>query len=163
MKLTTIIDERIEEVIIIITLALMVALIFSQIGLRAFSLGSLTWGGELSRYLHILQVWIGASLAIRKGEHIRVTFFTNLFSGKIKMAIDLLAIISWFAFALFIAIEGTSFVSGIFDSRQTSPSMGIAMWIPYLAIPLGGLLMSIRLIQQMVFIIKKQPQDKELV
>lgn len=163
MKLTTFFDKKVEEVILVITLVLMVALIFSQVSLRALSIGSLTFGDELSRYLHILQVWIGASLAIRKGEHIRITFFVNLFSGRMKMALDLLAIISWFAFALFIAVEGTSFINGIFHSGQTSPSMGIPMWIPYISIPLGGLLMSIRLIQQIFLIVKNQPEDKELV
>lgn len=165
MKLTKLLDEKIEEMFLVFTLVIMVVLIFSQAAFRSLSFGSLTWGEELTRYLHIWQIWIGASLAVRKGEHIRVTFFRNIFPEKGRMAIDLLAAVCWFGFALFIAVEGTSFVSGIFDAGQKTPSMGILMGIPYLAIPIGGVLMSIRLIQQIFFIIKGNgmPEEQELV
>lgn len=33
------------------------------------------------------------------------------------------------------------------ELEQTSPAMGIPMWIPYLAMPLGSALMALRFVQ----------------
>ncbi|SFE56828.1 TRAP transporter small permease [Alteribacillus iranensis] len=156
------IDERGEEVFLVLTMAAMVALIAFQSVSRYLLGNSLAWGTELAIYLHIWQIWLGASLGIKKQEHIRVDVFVKLFPPKIKMVLDLIALLVWFGFALFLAIQGTIFINSISGSGQTSPTLDIAMWIPYIAIPLAGVLMAIRLIQQMYGIVKNGPDIKEV-
>jgi|SRR5699024_9784050 len=127
---------------------LIILLVFVQAASR-FAFGvSLSWGSELAVYLHILQVWVGASLAVRTGENVRIEVFVNLFSSRIKFLFDLLALLIWFGFALFLAIAGTMFVYEIFESAQRTPTMRILLGIPYLAVPLGGALMTLRLVEQ---------------
>lgn len=155
-----ILDERIEEFFLVISMVVMVFLIFLQSASRYITGNSFSWGTELVIYLHIWQIWIGASLGIRKGEHVRVDAFLNLFKGKINLILNLLALIAWFIFAIFLATEGTKFVSNLMNTGQTSASLGAPMWLVYTVIPLGGILMCIRLIQQ-IYLLFKQP-DKEL-
>src|SRR5699024_8773918 len=117
---------------------------------RFFLGGGLSWGEELARYIHIWQVWLGSSLLIKNDEHIKITFAVNLFPAKIKKYINILASICFFILVVFISFKGTAFILQILESGQKSPSMGVLMSVPYLAIPLGGLLMSIRLIQNII-------------
>src|SRR5690625_2243624 len=85
-----------EEILIVISMVLILLLIFSQ-ALFRYLLGSgFVWGEELARYLHIAQVWVGASLAVKTGGHIRVTFFRDLFKTNTKKYIDLLSTLLFF-------------------------------------------------------------------
>lgn len=153
MDLKNLFDKRIEEFIIVLTMALIVLLLFMQATFRFFLGFSYSWGAELAQYLHIWQIWIGASLAIRLQSHISVDVFVKLFPYGIQKMFKFIAIICWFVFALFLAIVGTQYVLDIMSSGQVSASLQIPMWIPYLVIPIGGVLMVIRLIQQFYLVL----------
>src|SRR5699024_5431214 len=143
MNVKELFDKRIEEFILVLTMAIMVLIMSIQSTSRYFIGTSFSWGSELSQYLHIWQIWIGASLAtlVQKILHVIAIFF-------------------WFVFAAFLAYEGSKYVFFVvMDSGQTSPSLHVPMWIPYLAIPIGGLLMVIRLIQQLYYLFTS---DKDL-
>jgi C4-dicarboxylate transporter DctQ subunit len=153
-------DEKLEEVFLVLTMVVMVVLIFVQVISRYVFEASLSWSEELARYVHIWQIWIGASFAIRKREHIKVEAFKKLFNETGQKVIELISIILWFALAVFLAIAGTDLVATIFSRGQNSPAMQMPMWMVYSAIPLGGLLMSIRLIQQLYFLFKPEKQQQ---
>ncbi|WP_134701212.1 TRAP transporter small permease [Ammoniphilus sp. YIM 78166] len=152
MSIRKLLDEKLEEGFLVFTMVLMVILIFSQVISRYIIGSSLSWSEELARYIHIWQVWIGASYAVRKSAHIKVEAFKKIFNEKIQKIIDLFALLAWFGLSLFLAIQGTQMVMKMLERGQTSPAMEIPMWILFSAIPLGGLLMSIRLIQQVIWL-----------
>lgn len=153
MKLSTIYGKA-EEIFLVISMLMIVLLIFGQAFSRYFLGSGIVWGEELARYLHVGQVWLGSSLVVREGGHIRVTFMRDLFSQRVRKYIDITASIIFFALTTFIAISGTKFIMQLFETGQKSPSMGVLLAIPYMVIPLGGLLMSIRLIQQIIKLYK---------
>ncbi|MGE5700964.1 MAG: TRAP transporter small permease [Clostridia bacterium] len=156
MTVKRLLDEKLEEWFLVATMVVMVVLIFTQVISRYVFESSISWSEELARYVHIWQIWIGASFAIRKREHIKVEAFKNMFNEKGRKVIDLIAILLWFALSVFLAVAGTELVSTIFSRGQSSPAMQMPMWAIYSAIPLGGLLMSIRLIQQIYFLFKPE-------
>src|SRR5690625_3743947 len=84
---------------------------------------SFSWGSELAQYLHIWQIWIGASLAVRMHSHIKVDVFINLFSSKTKKYLNLIAILCWFFFAGFLVFVGSKYVSEVIYRGQVSPSL----------------------------------------
>lgn len=161
MSFKNIFDKKLEEVFLVVSLFVMVLLMFTQSVSRYAFGNSFIWGSELAQYLHVWQIWIGASLAVRMQSHIRVDVFINLFPKTVKKYLDLIGTIAWFIFALFLAYEGTKYVMDMQASGQTSPSLKIGMWIPYLAIPIGGTLMSIRLIQQSYLILTNKIDEKK--
>lgn len=152
--------RKFEEIFLVSTMVVILLLIFSQATFRYFLGSGLIWGEELARYVHIAQIWIGGSLAIKTGGHIRVTFFRDLFKTKGRKIIDLLATLLFFIFMVFIAVKGTEFIFHLIETGQKAPSMGILMAIPYTVVPLGGLLMAIRLIQQFRSILKGELLDE---
>lgn len=154
--------QRFEESLLILSMVLILVLIFSQALFRYLFGSGLVWGEELARYVHIAQVWLGASLAIKTGGHIRVTFFRDLFTTRIKKVLDIIATILFFGFMVFIAYKGTFFILQLIETGQKAPSMGILMAIPYTVVPIGGFLMGIRLIQQLIGIFKGDLLEEEI-
>ena len=78
---------RIEEILLVFSLVLMVALIFGQvIGRYVFS-SAPSWTEEMARYIHIFQVWIGASYAVKLRQHIRVEAFITRFHGVFRQVL----------------------------------------------------------------------------
>ncbi|MER2009213.1 MAG: TRAP transporter small permease [Psychrobacillus sp.] len=157
---------RIEEIMLVLSLGLMVALIFGQvIGRYVFS-SAPSWTEEMARYIHIFQVWIGASYAVKLRQHIRVEAFITRFHGVFRQVLEILSIIIWFVMALFLAVFGTELVLSSINHGQLAPAMQIPIWIPYLAIPLGGIGMAIRLVIQVKEVIQgnyDKPKDEEIM
>lgn len=141
--------ERFEEFFLVASLVIMVLLIFGQVVGRKVFESAPSWTEEMARYIHIFQVWIGASYAVKKRQHIRVEAFITRFKGLPRKILETISIAIWFAIALFLAIFGTQLVIESISYGQVTPAMQLPMWIPFLAIPLGGAGMSIRLIQQL--------------
>lgn len=154
--------SKFEEIFLVATLALMVVLIFGQVVGRYIFQSAPSWTEELARYLHIYQVWIGASYAVKIREHIKIDAFINLFQGITRKIIDSIALIIWFSLALFLAIFGTALIMDTMNFGQVSPAIQIPMWIPMAALPLGTIGMSIRLIQQFILVWKNNnPKESE--
>lgn len=141
---------KLEEHFLVFTLAAMVVLIFGQFVGRYFFSSAPIWTEEAARYIHIFQVWIGASYAVKIGEHIRVTAFIDLFSGTVRRMFEYISTILWFLFSLFLGVFGTKLVIDSFTYSQVSPAIQFPFWILFLSIPLGGFGMAVRLIQQLV-------------
>ncbi|MGM0854954.1 MAG: TRAP transporter small permease [Bacillota bacterium] len=144
--------EYLEEMILVLTLAIMVALIFAQVVGRYVFSSAPSWTEEMARYIHIFQVWIGASYAVKKRQHIRIEAFIDLFRGTSRKILETVALIIWFGLAVFLAFYGTQLVLASFQNGQITPAMQIPMWLPFLAIPIGGAGMVLRLVQQFIMI-----------
>ena len=70
--------------------------------MRTVFKNSLTWSEELSRYIFIWQIWLGASTALKYNEHIRVTLiYSFMKSEKLKAVIGLAPILSGFILRLY--------------------------------------------------------------
>lgn len=146
-------DEKIEEWLLVAALVFIVFIVCAQVIFRYVFNFSLSWSEEISRYVLIWIAWVSASYAVRTKSHIRVEVIKNLFSSGVQKGIELIVLFLWFLFALFLAVEGTSLVLRIQTMGQVSPSNEIPMWIIYLAVPIGGTLMCLRVIQQAIFIL----------
>ncbi|MFC7320023.1 TRAP transporter small permease [Halobacillus campisalis] len=143
-----------EKGILVSTLVLMVVLIFGQVVGRYIFQSAPSWTEEIARYLHIFQVWVGASYAVKLREHIRVDAFITLFHGLVRKILESISVILWFSLVLFLAIFGTALVMDTISYGQRSPAMQIPMWIPMVAVPIGSLGMAIRLVFQLIEIWK---------
>jgi C4-dicarboxylate transporter, DctQ subunit len=141
-----------EEIFLVMTLVVMVVLIFGQVVGRYVFSNAPSWTEELARYVHIFQVWVGASYAVKLRAHIRVEAFITMFTGIPRKILETISIVIWFGLALFLAYFGTELVLNSIRNGQVTPAMQLPMWIAFIAVPLGGLGMAIRLIQQLVLV-----------
>ena len=68
---------------------------------------------------------------------------------------DIASTLIWFVLIVLVAVFGTQLVLATLQYGQVSPATQIPMWVVYLAVPLGSVSMAVRLIQQLVVIIRK--------
>src|SRR5699024_5885989 len=61
--------EKIEKVILAVTVGIMVLIIAYQVIMRYIFAHANSWSEELARYLFIYDVMIGAAIAIRRNSH----------------------------------------------------------------------------------------------
>ncbi|WP_231514862.1 TRAP transporter large permease [Oceanobacillus salinisoli] len=159
------IDLRFEEVLIVVGFAIFILLINLQVinryVLPFIEIGNITtWTEEISRYIFIFVSFLGASLAIKKRENIRVNILVDRFPEHIRNAIDAANSLFMLYFSYLMVMYGFDLVAFQFETNQSTPAMGIPMAIPYSAIPIGFLFMGIRLIQTLIEDVKGMtPKD----
>ena len=142
--------KNFEEVLLVISLCSMVLLVFWQT-LSRFTTGSTpSWTQELAQFIQVYFVYLGASYAIKKNAHMRLTFLINKFPKKINHILEINSDLFFIVFCALLLWFGTIIAVRIYQFNQVSASMRIPMFIPYLAVPLGGGLMIIRLVQNIL-------------
>lgn len=159
MKVLKFIDEQFEKWFLIVSLIVMVLVTFMQIVLRWFNAATV-WAEEFSRYVMLYQVWVGASYAVHEDAHIRITALIGKLSGGRRRGMDLVVLTLWLLFALWLTVEGCVLVGKIAAMGQVSSAMRIPMTIPYASVPIGGALMTIRLVQKIAERLRNT-QDEE--
>ena len=152
------IEKNFEKWFLIISLVAMVLIIFMQVVLRWFDAATV-WAEELARYIMLYQVWIGAAYAVREDAHIRITALIGKLTGKKRKVSETVVLTLWLIFALWLTVEGILLVKEISIMGQVSSAMRIPMTSPYASVPIGGALMSFRLIQKLILDMKG-PQEE---
>lgn len=155
MKLLKILDDKLEEYFLVITLTISVILIFAQVVMRYVFSSSLSWSEELARYLFLWQIWVGASFAAKHEKHLRTDILKGAVPDKYKNCVELVAVIIWLVFSIFLTCKSTLLVITIGKMHQLSPAMRMPMIYAYASVPIGCCLMSIRLIQNIYFNLKE--------
>lgn len=155
MKVLHWLDEHLEEFISTLLLMAMTFCIFTQIIFRATG-APLSWTEELSRYLFVWLIYISCSLAIRHRAHIKVDVMSLLVKRRGQLVLDLISDVAFFIFIVIIAYYGSQTVYKLLFVRpQVSAGIKAPMWIPYLSIVVGGILMALRLIQSVILRIRE--------
>ena len=153
------IEKNFEKWFLIISLVAMVLITFMQVVLRWFDAATV-WAEELSRYIMLYQVWIGASYAVREDAHIRITALIGKLTGNKRRVSETVVLALWLIFALWLTVEGVMLVKEIAVMGQVSSAMRIPMTIPYASVPIGGALMSVRPVQKLIQDTTNDPQDE---
>lgn len=142
--------NRLEEYLLIGSLAFSVLLIFFQVIMRTVFKNSLSWSEELSRYIFIWQIWLGASIALREHEHINVTLIYGIVkNSRAQAVIHAFADLCWFLFCLFLIFNGRSLVASILSRNVTSSGLGVPMVLVYAALPVASALVCLRLLPKL--------------
>ena len=125
-------------------------LLFVNVVMRYIFLLPIYWAEELSRYLMVWMIFIGASQVTLQGGHIAVDIVPRLLSKRANLTLALAINLVCILFSIVLAYFSYKQMMRVKAAHQISPAMELPMWIAYLAIPLGAVLMLIRFIQQMI-------------
>lgn len=100
---------------------------------------SLFWSDELTRFLLIWISFLGMSVGVRRGAHPGIDSLVRGLSPRTaRIVFSCAAVLSLLFFAVMV-IYGWVLILRTWPQR--SPSMGLRMTVPYLAVPVAGLLM----------------------
>jgi TRAP-type C4-dicarboxylate transport system permease small subunit len=142
--------QNLDEYVLMVMLCASTLLIFFQVIMRYVFMNSLSWSEELARYMYVWQTWIASSYAVKLGRHLRITSVIDKAKGRRRAFLELVVIVLWLGFSVFLCFKSAELCSLIFDQEQTSPAMNAPMWLAYMAVPVGTALMAFRLVQQFI-------------
>lgn len=144
-----------EEYLGVASLIFTSLLIFFQVVLRYMFNYSLSWSEEGARYLIVWFIFIGSSIAVREKAHATVDALVTILPERWKGVFSIVANILSITFCVILIWSSSIMVSNVIEFGSVTPAMGIPMYLPYLAIPVGAALMLIRFVQLLVDDIKR--------
>ena len=136
--------NKFEEITSSIALSFMAIIIILQVFQRYVVQYSLDWPEELARYLFIYSVYVGASYAASGCRHLEVTIVRTAFGKRAGKLFSILAYSITVFFCGLMFIWGIQMVFFVIESNQLAPALQFPMYIAYICIPLGFLLMGVR-------------------
>jgi len=138
-----------EEKSLFVLVVVILALIFINVVLRYAFNKTLTWGEELSRFLFVSVTYIGAAAGVRRKGHIIVDLLMVVFP-KTRWFLMLLAHVLAFAFSSLILVSSIQYAHFLRNVEQISTGLEIPMWLPYIGVILGSLLMCFRFFEAFI-------------
>jgi TRAP-type C4-dicarboxylate transport system permease small subunit len=147
---------KVLNVAVVALLALMSVLIFAQVLGRFLFKNGLFWAEELARFSMVTMVYLGAGLACKYGDHIKVTVLEEMFKGRIRKIYRIIIALISIGFLSILTYYGFSVLGMV--SSQLSANMQIPMSVVYAMIPTGAAIMILYLLIEIIEIVF--PADK---
>jgi C4-dicarboxylate transporter DctQ subunit len=146
--------DKTEEILVVVLIGLASYLTFQEVILRyVFNTG---WSGsyEITVMALIWCTFIGASLGVKENIHIGVDVLVVKFGPKTQRILIIVSIALCLLFGIIVAVKGFEFSKFISSRHLLSRDLRIPMEIGYLAIPVGGVLVSLRFVERLVYVLK---------
>jgi TRAP-type transport system small permease protein len=111
---------------------------------------ALSWTEELSRYLMVWMAYLGMSIAVRDNQHMGLYFIAEKFSPRVRSYME---VGNRIVVMIFLGIVFRYSLNHLRVVRiQSSPSMEISMFWPYLSVTVGMGLMMLENLRRMILI-----------
>lgn len=149
MKVLIDLEKNFEKYIITGSLLVMSLVLIAQVVMRYVFRSPFVWSEELARYLLIWLSMMGTSLAVRESRHISVDFLPVFLGPKTFSLFATVAHIGNLVFCCLMVWYAVPVINRLAAIGQTSPSLGIPMWMIYSAVPVGLTFMGLRTIQSL--------------
>ena len=149
-------DENFENIFLVSGLLAIIFFITWQVIYRYFitpfidRASAAVWTEEISRYIFIWISYLAVGVAIRKRSSIRIDFVYQMLPARLQRISWIFVELIFLTLTLTIAYYGWGQIERLMRFPQHTAAMRIPFLIPYLILPLGFGLMSLRLVQSMV-------------
>jgi TRAP-type C4-dicarboxylate transport system permease small subunit len=143
-RLTAALDRAACWTCVALFMAILVTMVL-QVTFRYVLAAPLTWTEELARYLYIWACWLGAPVALRRGNHIVIAVVSERLPSRLGRIVGL----GTHAMALFflaqLAIQGT--ILAVRSHTVEAITLPIPWSMVYVAAPVSAVLMLMETIQ----------------
>jgi len=125
-----------------------VAIIFYAVVMRYVFQRPPFWAEELSRFIFIWIIMLGAVLVTREQSHIEFVMLIDLLPKRLKFILVNLIRLLMILFCWVMVQQGFKIYPIV--AEASSPTFGVSMGWLYLSIPVGGLLMGICILENII-------------
>ena len=139
--------HRIEEGVIALILGVMTVLTFVQVVLRYGFNSGLDWQLESNYYLFAWLVMIGISYCVRVRAHIGVDAAVRLLPPAPRRAIGILVLLLALIYTLLMMYGSFAYIHRLYIVNVEAEDIPIATWKLSVCLPLGFVLLFMRLIE----------------
>lgn len=144
--------QNLVEGIGALLLAAVVVIVLIQVVGRYVLQISLSWPEELARYTLVWVMFFGAAVAAASHRHIVVDTITELVPPRVRLILQGVATVAGLlAIGLLVSASQPLFGPA---SRSTSPATGLASFWIYLALPVGGALLGLFTLADLVQVLR---------
>ncbi len=147
VKILDVLDTIIKVVCTFI-MAGIVVLLFYSVVMRYVFKTPVGWSMEVSRYSFLWMIMLCAVLVTREDSHISMSFMLRKMPPKIRMIWQNLLRLMMLGFCLVMVRYGLAIFPIVAEAK--SPTLEISMGYMYVAIPLGGFLMAVYLLELII-------------
>lgn len=133
----------------------MALLIGVQVFCRYILNHSLFWSEELGRICLVWIAFIGATAAYKRKAHIGIDLLVTRLPPAAQRFCALAVLLLSSVFFTILVIYGIGFIG--FVAGQKTAALGIPQGIPYLALPVSGILFLLHALSQAFDLLKAQP------
>lgn len=134
--------------LIVVLMMIIAAVVVSNVFFRYILNVSIVWSEELSVYLLVWCSFLASSVAFRRGLHVAFTVFRDRLPQPLGRHVELFNHVVVLAFLAVMTWYGAELA--ISNWNQQTPALRISKAIPYLAVPVGGVLMLIQVVRLLV-------------
>jgi C4-dicarboxylate transporter, DctQ subunit len=154
--------HRAEEGLIALILGVMTILSFTQVVLRYVFDSGLIWQLEAENYLFSWLVMIGISYCVRVRAHIGVDAAVRLLPPKPRRAVGMLVLLLALTYAALMIYGSFDYIQKMYVINVQAEDIPVATWILSICLPLGFVLLFIRLLEMGWRIVTGQSEGYEL-
>ncbi len=140
--------EKALDLICRVFIGAIVAIIFYSVVMRYVFLHPPAWAEELSRFIFLWIIMLGAVLVTREQSHIEFILLLDLLPKRLKFVLLTLIRLLMIFFCWVMVQQGLKIYPIV--AEASSPTFGISMGWLYLSIPVGGLLMGICILENIL-------------
>jgi C4-dicarboxylate transporter DctQ subunit len=154
--------EHLEEGLIALLLAAMTILTFTQVVLRYGFNSGFVWALEATTYLFGWLILFGASYCVRVHAHIGIDVLVKTLPPASRRLVGLLAIALCLLYAGLMAYGSWGYIARLMKLGITAEDIPLKRWLLTSILPIGFVLLGIRLIEQAVAIVRGKAAGFEL-
>ncbi|MBU3841042.1 MAG: TRAP transporter small permease [Candidatus Ruminococcus intestinipullorum] len=149
-KIINFLDNYLEEVLLVAALVAMAVIMGIQVFCRYVLSASLSWSEELTRYIFIWVGFLSISYCTKKCISIKIEQFLSLFPRHGKALFKIVNHTFELILFLYLLPFAWKYLISAIENGQTSPAMGIPMYLVQAAPLVGFLLTAIRVFQRWI-------------
>jgi C4-dicarboxylate transporter DctQ subunit len=151
--------DRVENTVLVWTILGLALIGFIQVVSRYLFNYSFTWYEELGRFLAVFIAFLGAAIGVKTGSHfsmdLAVSHLARPWQEIVRGSVAFLSslfflVIAWYAWKTILRLHGFG---------NTSPAMGLPMYLAYLPIPIFSLVIATRYLLSGCSLITSLNQD----
>ena len=144
--------RRAAEFIIVSLFSILVFAVFLQVIARYIFNSPPSWTEELARYCQVWIVILTSSICIRKGSHLAVDYLSKSLSDRVNYFIKLLISFLVAVYLCIVIVFGVKLMMA--GAYQVSPAIQIKMSYVYAIFPIGGVLMLLEAVINIINLLK---------
>ncbi len=142
--------NRIEEILLATSLAIMTLLAATQVVLRYVFDTGLVWSLEATSLAFAWLIAIGMAMCVRDNGHIATDLLIKKLPAHWRRYADLLRQAICLAYAMLMLAGSSILVSRLFQLGHYARDIGVPKWLLTVVLPIGFALLGFRLVQLMV-------------
>ena len=159
MKKAQSVLDKIETVILCVTLFVMLIITAGNVLSRKLLGSSLAFVEELTVILFIFSSLVGAGVAAKKGSLIGLTLLYDICPKKFRRVFFVVFLIASLFFVAILIYYGIDMVISEIESGMSTPALGVPQWVFGLSIPVGFLFLGIRLVEYSIRMLMKKEEE----